>query len=358
MRGDPDVHPGTVRRVKRTQFVVAAVAALLAVSGCAAPVTEPEVTQQTTAEAPAPAPAANPPSATGFADIVERVSPSVVTVQLEGGVGSGVVLRPDVIVTNAHVVGRAREVMIGYADGVSSAGQVLATDEVTDLAVVRTERRDLPVPEYRSELPRPGDVAIAIGSPLGFENTVTAGVISGLNRNIPGSAVESSSLVDLIQTDASISPGNSGGALLDADGRVVGINEAYIPPAAGAVSLGFAIPTATVLDVTEQLLTNGRASHPFLGVSTGRLTPAIRERLRVQTKAGALVRGVEPGGPAAVAGARPGDVIVDLAGTPVQSVEDLLGALRRTEPGAEQPMVVERGGERVNLTVRIGSRQG
>jgi len=344
--------------VKLNRALIAGAAVLLAVSGCAAPTTtEPEAEQQPTTTAPAPAPAASPPSNTGFADVVERVSPSVVTVQLRDGVGSGVVLRPDVIVTNAHVVGNAREVTIGYADGVSSPGQVLATDPVTDLAVVRTERRNLPVPEYRDELPRPGDVAIAIGSPLGFENTVTAGVISGLNRNIPGSAVESSSLVDLIQTDASISPGNSGGALLDVDGRVVGINEAYIPPAAGAVSLGFAIPTSTVLAVTEQLLDGGRVTHPYLGVTTGSLTPAIRERLGVRVSEGALVRGVEPGSPAATAGARPGDVIVSLAETPVESVEDLLGALRRTQPGQQQPMVVVRGGERQNLTVRIGQRQ-
>ncbi|ANI42510.1 peptidase S1 [Mycolicibacterium vaccae 95051] len=311
-------------------------------------------TQETTTSA-APPPAATP-TATGFADVVERVSPSVVTVQLDGGVGSGVVLRSDVIVTNAHVVGNAREVTIGYADGVSSPGQVLATDDVTDLAVVRTQRGDLPVPEYRSELPRPGEVAIAIGSPLGFENTATAGIISGLNRNIPDSAEAGASLVDLIQTDASISPGNSGGALLDADGRVVGINEAYIPPTAGAVSLGFAIPTSTVLDVTEQLLRDGRATHPYLGVSTSRLTPAIRRELGVPVESGALVRGVEPGSPAASAGLRPGDVIVELAGTPVASVEDLLGALRRTQPGSQQPVVVVRGGARVPLTVTVGSR--
>ncbi|MGE2736611.1 S1C family serine protease [Mycolicibacterium vaccae] len=304
------------------------------------------------------APAASLPSVTGFADLVERVSPSVVTIQLPGGVGSGVVLRPDVIVTNAHVVGRARQVTIGFADGASATGQVLATDDVTDLAVVRSERGDLPVPEYRSDLPRPGEIAIAIGSPLGFENTATAGIISGLNRNIPDSAQAGSSLVDLIQTDASISPGNSGGALLDADGRVVGINEAYIPPTAGAVSLGFAIPTSTVLDVTEQLLTNGRARHSFLGVSTGRLTPAIRQELRVPVENGALVRGVEPGSPAAAAGVRPGDVIVGLGGEPVESVEELLGALRRTAPDSRQTLVVMRGRDRVDLEVTIGSRGG
>ncbi len=344
--------------VKRAQVAAVGVAALV-LTACTStgqqdsPATVAPTQETTTSAAPPPAAT---PTATGFADVVERVSPSVVTVQLDGGVGSGVVLRSDVIVTNAHVVGNAREVTIGYADGVSSPGQVLATDDVTDLAVVRTQRGDLPVPEYRSELPRPGEVAIAIGSPLGFENTATAGIISGLNRNIPDSAEAGASLVDLIQTDASISPGNSGGALLDADGRVVGINEAYIPPTAGAVSLGFAIPTSTVLDVTEQLLRDGRATHPYLGVSTSRLTPAIRRELGVPVESGALVRGVEPGSPAASAGLRPGDVIVELAGTPVASVEDLLGALRRTQPGSQQPVVVVRGGARVPLTVTVGSR--
>lgn len=341
--------------MKRT--TIAAGVAVLMFSACAAPAQESAPTTQSPTSSPAASPAPAPGPA-GYADVVERLSPSVVTVQIANGVGSGVVLRPDVIVTNAHVVGSAREVMIGYADGVSSTGQVLATDDVTDLAVVRTERGDLPVPEYRSELPRPGEVAIAIGSPLGFENTATAGIISGLNRNIPGSAVETASLVDLIQTDASISPGNSGGALLDSDGRVVGINEAYIPPTAGAVSLGFAIPTSTVLDVTEQLLTDGRATHPFLGVSLGRLTPAIRRALGVRVESGALVRGVEPGGPAALAGVRPGDIIVEFAGTQVQSVEDLLGALRQTPAGSRQPLEIVRGGQPENLTVTIGSRSG
>ncbi|PQE01194.1 signal protein PDZ [Mycobacterium sp. EPG1] len=346
-------------------------AAVLLLTACGAPAPQDA---QTSASPPAntsssadPAPTSAPPTgaapaggplAAGFADVVEQVSPSVVTIQIDGGVGSGVVLRPDIIVTNAHVVGSSRQVTIGFADGASATGQVLATDEVTDLAVVRSERGNLPVPEYRSELPRPGDIAIAIGSPLGFENTATLGIISGLNRNIPDSALESASLVDLIQTDASISPGNSGGALLDADGRVVGVNEAYIPPTAGAVSLGFAIPTSTVLDVTEQLLRTGRATHPFLGVSTSRLTPAIRRELGVPVDSGALVRGVEPNSPASTAGVRPGDVIVGLGDDQVKSVEDLLGALRRSRPGTSQPLVVMRGGQRVTLQVTVGSRGG
>lgn len=280
------------------------------------------------------------------------------TVQTDVSVGSAVVLRPDVVVTNAHVVGEQRDVTIVFADGMSSPGTVLATDTVTDLAVVRTERKGLPVPEFRTDLPKPGEIAVAIGSPLGFENSVTAGIISGLHRDIPGSAAQTSSLVDLIQTDASISPGNSGGALLDASGRVVGINEAYIPPAVGAVSLGFAIPSATVLDVAEQLLNDGVATHPFLGISIGRLTPAIQRLSELQVDDGALVLGVDPGGPAAAAGIRPGDVLVEFAGKPIRTVEDLLGTLRQTEPGSQQSVVYVRGDERTQTTVTVGSRRG
>ena len=259
---------------------------------------------------------------------------------------------------NYTVVGSARDVVLEFADGEQTGGVVLASDVVTDLAVVRSSRTGLPVPEYRVELPRAGEWAVAIGSPLGFQNSVTAGVISGLHRDIPGSAAQSSSLVDLVQTDAPISPGNSGGALLDAEGRVVGINEAYIPPAVGAVSLGFAIPSATALDVADQLLRDGSAAHPYLGVSITQLTPAVRRGLGVEVEEGALVTGVDRRSPAATAGVRPGDVITELDGKAVRSVEDLLSALRRTRPGAQVPMSVQRGGARQQLTVTIGERAG
>jgi serine protease Do len=285
-----------------------------------------------------------------------RIGPSVVTVQAGQGLGSGVVLRPDVVVTNQHVVGQQREVTIAYADGARSPGTVQATDTVTDLAVVSTERKNLPVPEFRIELPRPGERALAIGSPLGFQNSVTAGIISGLHREIPGSATQTQSLVDLIQTDASISPGNSGGALLDTPGRVVGINEAYIPPTAGAVSLGFAIPSATVVHVADQLLADGTATHPYLGVSLGRLTPDIQQRLGVRTDHGALVVNVDQDGPAAGAGVRTGDVIVEFAGKEVRSVEDLLSGLRQTEPGQNVSMTLARGDARQQVNLTIGTR--
>jgi len=337
---------------RTAQICGAITAAAIALSACTTGSSNP-AQPSTTTTTPAPA----RPEA-GYADLVDRVSPSVVTVQAGQDLGSGVVLRPDVVVTNQHVVGTQREVTIAYADGARSPGTVLATDTITDLAVVRTDRKNLPVPQYRNDLPRPGEQALAIGSPLGFENSVTAGIISGLHREIPGSAGQTQSLVDLIQTDASISPGNSGGALLDTQGRVVGINEAYIPPAAGAVSLGFAIPSATVTDIADQLLTKGTATHPYLGISLGRLTPDIQQQLGVHTDHGALVLGIDQSGPAAASGIRTGDVITEFAGTPIRSVEDLLAALRHTQPGQKVPATLIRADTSQSVTLTIGSRTG
>lgn len=344
----------------RMGLIAVAAAAVLVVAGCdSSPATESaSSTSQTTprtSEQPAAADS-SPRTSSGYADVVSEVSPSVVTIQTDSGVGSGVVLRPDIVTTNAHVVGDQRRVAVVFADGQSSPGTVLALDTITDLAVVRTERGNLPVPEYREDLPLPGEIALAIGSPLGFENSVTVGVISGLHRDIPGSAGGTASLVDLIQTDASISPGNSGGALLDAQGRVVGINEAYIPPAAGAVALGFAIPTSTVLDVTEQLLTTGSVDHPYLGVSLRPLTDPLRRQLGVDAENGAVVLDVDATGPAGQAGVRPGDVITGLNGEPVRSVEDVLALVRQTAPGDEIPLTVSRNGEQQQFTVTVGTR--
>lgn len=340
-----------MRDVDTALRVAALAACLLILPGCSAAPPPPAVAPPSTEPVP---PSLAPPGANTLPEVVERLTPSVVTVRTEVGAGSGVVYRPDVVLTNAHVVGDPREVTIGYADGTSSPGEVLATDAVTDLAVIRTVRAGLPVPRYCPDLPRPGETVVAIGSPLGFESTVTAGIISGLNRQIPGSAAQSRALVDLIQTDAAISPGNSGGALLNVAGCVIGINEAYIPPAAGAVSIGFAIPAATAVDIADQLLVDGTATHPFLGVSLGRLTPQIRQALGVDVD-GALVLDVSPGGPAAAAGVQPGDVLVGLAGREVGSVEELLGILRDSEPGQQAQLALVRRGERTEVPLTIGS---
>lgn len=344
----------------RMRIIAMMAAAVLAVAGCDSspnsgpPAQTPEAASPTSE--PPTAAAAAPSSNSGYADIVNEVSPSVVTIQTDGGIGSGVVLRPNVVTTNAHVVADQPRVTVVFADGQRSPGEVLAVDTITDLAVVRTERGNLPVPEYREDLPLPGEVALAIGSPLGFENSVTVGVISGLHRDIPGSAGSTASLVDLIQTDASISPGNSGGALLDAQGRVVGINEAYIPPAAGAVALGFAIPTSTVLDVTEQLLTTGSVDHPYLGVSLRPLTDQLRRQLGIDAESGAVILDIDRTGPAGQVGVRPGDIITGLAGQPVRSVEDVLTIVRQTDPGQQIPLTVNRQGEQQQFSVTVGTR--
>ncbi|MFR9805967.1 S1C family serine protease [Pseudonocardia sp. RS010] len=337
-------------RASRVRVALPAVlAAVLALGACTA--TAPPAT---TAAPSAP----SRPLATGLADVVARLEPSVVTVRVGSGLGSGVVYRPDVVLTNQHVVAdltNGAEVGIDFADGTSTTGTLIATDRSTDLAVIRSDRGDLPVPTYRPELPRPGDAVLAIGSPLGLENTVTFGIVSAVGRQVPGSATQGRALVDLIQVDAAISPGNSGGALIDASGQVIGINEAYLPPQTGAVSLGFAIPAATATSVADQLLEKGFATHPYLGVSLGRLTDDIRQALGVPAPQGALVLAVDPQGPAAAAGVRAGDVITGFAGQPVDTVEDLLGGLRRTDPGQQVPMTVARGTDTVSPTVTIGS---
>ncbi len=328
----------------------AAAAVLVVLGGC----TGAEVRTQETSATTAQSTTANP--APSYADLVERVSPSTVTVRTDSGVGSGVVFQSDVVLTNQHVVGDQRDVVVEYADGERSAGRVPATDDITDLAVIRTARTGLPVADFRRELPRPGDPVLAIGSPLGFENSVTAGIVSGLHREIPGSAARSRALVDLIQTDAPISPGNSGGALIDTSGRVIGINEAYIPPTAGAVSLGFAIPSATAVHVAEQLLATGEVAHPYLGASVRSLDDQLSERFGLQAERGALVLEVDEAGPAASAGVRAGDVVVRFDDQDVRSAEDLLGALRGSQPGSEVTVQVVRDGQRQEVKVEIGSR--
>ena len=198
---------------------------------------------------------------------------------------------------------------------------------------------------------------MAMGNPLGFENSVTAGIISGLHRAIPGSASENPALVDLVQTDAPISPGNSGGALLDAGGEVVGINVAYIPPGeTGAVSIGFAIPSPTVVDVVDQLLDTGEVRYPFLGVTPQAVTPQIAERLDLGTEEGVIVQSVVPGGPADDAGMEPGDVIVGLDERPVRTVEDFLVELREFAPGDEVTVEVVRDGDRQSFDLRLSER--
>jgi S1-C subfamily serine protease len=288
-------------------------------------------------------------------DIVAAVEPSVTSIVQANGEGSGVVWNDDgVVVTNNHVVEGVDRVIVVYADGKRADGQVLATDPLSDLAIVRTDRTDAPPARFATEIPPVGSLAIAIGNPLGFENSATAGIISGSQRAIPGAASQAPALVDLIQTDAAISPGNSGGALVDADMQVIGINVAYIPPSAGSVSIGFAIPAPTVTDVVTQLLEDGTAEHAYLGVLPAALTPEIVQQFDIPVSEGALIVEVPADGPAADAGIQPGDVITAIGDTRVASVEDLLGALRRHKPGDNVSVTIVRNGEESTVDVTLG----
>jgi serine protease DegQ len=288
--------------------------------------------------------------------IVAEVQPSVVSIRREGGEGSGVIYGEDgIVVTNQHVVQGVDEALVVFADGTREAGRVRATDPLSDLAIVELERDGLPAAEFAAELPRVGSLAIAMGNPLGFENSVTAGIVSGVHRAVPGAAQQAPSLVDLIQTDAAISPGNSGGALVGGDGRVIGVNVAYIPPQAGSVSIGFAIPAPTVVDVVEQLLEDGQADHTWLGVQYAPLTPQIAQRFGIDRETGVLVVEVVPGGPAADAGVEPGDVIVGVGDVTVETAEDLLSALRPLDVGQQAPIRVVRGSEERELEVTLGA---
>ncbi|GAB2584747.1 hypothetical protein Aab01nite_53780 [Paractinoplanes abujensis] len=341
--------PHAMARI-RTNLALGSLVLILPLAGC---------TDDNPAASP-PSSSAAPPAvaAAGLPQIVAAVEPSVVTVLVGEGLGSGVVFRDGgLVLTNQHVVGDARTVTLALADGSRVDATVEGTDAVTDLAVLRAARTDLPPVPLRTELPLPGETVLAMGSPLGFRNSVTAGIVSGVGREIPGSASQGRPLVDLLQTDAAISPGNSGGALVDTSGRVVGINDAYLPPATGAVSIGFAIPAATALDVADDLLDDGKVTHPYLGVAVGRLTPQIAQALGTGTDRGVLVRDVVTGDPAAKAGLRAGDVITTFAGEQVTSVEAFLGALRGVEPGDTVDIGLLRGGKQQSVKVTVGAAE-
>jgi len=304
-----------------------------------------------------PSSAPVPTAAGSITEIVENLSPSVVTIFTDGGLGSGVVYSEDgLILTNEHVVSGQTDVDVAFADGQRVAGKVKATDPVTDLALVQADRTGLPKPTYQATLPKVGEGAVVLGSPLGFENTATAGIISGLHRSIPGSAQNSLSLVDLIQTDAPISPGNSGGAVINMRGEIIGISEAYIPPSAGAVALGFAIPAATAVEVAEELLADGTAEHAYLGLTPGELTRQIAEQLGIDAGTGVVVLSVDGDGPAGSAGIRPGDVLESMEGVELDSPEQLLAELRKRNPGDTVGFTARRGSQSLDLKAELTDR--
>ena len=350
--------PDRTNAARRPLLLLLAAALAAVLAGCSL-AREPQARSTPAPVTAVPASAGAQAAATNdIPGIVRKVEPSVVTISHDQGTGSGVVWSKDgVVVTNAHVVGDVRTVEVAFFDGRRADGRVRATDPDTDLAVVDVERKDLQPATFQEQLPAVGELAVAMGSPLGFQNTITAGIISGLHREIPGSAEQGiRSLVDLVQTDAAISPGNSGGALVNGRGQVVGINVAYIPPEQGAVAIGFAIPGATAVDVVGQLLRNGRATHSYLGIQPDQVTSEVAAQLGLDQARGVVVLSVVGGGPAAQAGLRPSDVIVRLDDADVDTVEDLFGELRQRRPGSQVRLTFVRDGRERQATVTLADR--
>ena len=285
--------------------------------------------------------------------VARQVTPTVVSITVPNfGAGSGAVIRRDgMILTNAHVVGSARTVQVGLADGRRVEGTVLGRDAGLDVAVVRIPVNDAPVaPLGNSDRLQVGQLAIAVGNPLGLERTVTTGVISALNR--PGRALGGETF---IQTDAAISPGNSGGPLVDSRGAVIGINTAELL-GQGVQGLGFAIPINLAMEMANQVLATGRYVRPYLGILYGDIDENLASQFRLPVKEGVIVTDVQRGSPAAAGGLRPQDIITRINDTPVEMGGDLRRVLRGLKPGDEVQLTVVRppNGSRATVNVRLG----
>ncbi len=292
-------------------------------------------------------------------DIASRITPAVVSVEVRigeaGATGSGVVVDGEngYIVTNNHVISGAdgvegAEIRAVFSDGSGSAARIVGRDPASDLAVLKVEKPGL----LTAALGTSGDVVVgdpvvAIGSPLGLASTVTSGIVSALDRpvRLAGEGSDTNAVISAVQTDAPINPGNSGGALVNGAGEVIGINTAIASVGGGSVGLGFAIPVDTVRDISEQLISTGRAVHASLGVSARSVTDGTRD--------GALVVNVEPGSAAADAGIREQDVVIAVDGEPVGSSEELVVAVDSHEPGETISLEVVRGGSSTTVEATL-----
>jgi S1-C subfamily serine protease len=286
--------------------------------------------------------------------VVEKIGAAVVSLEVgnhrgPAGAGSGFVVTPDgYVMTNSHVVSGARHIKVRLPSGDIAEGQVMGDDPATDLALVRAELGHVPhLPVDGDIAPRVGQVAIAIGNPLGFESTVSTGVVSALGRSLRG---RSNRLIDgVIQHTAPLNPGNSGGPLLDTAGRVLGVNTAII---ARSQNLGFAIAVETAAWVLGQLLQHGRVRRAWLGIGAARRP--LDRRLAYHHGLGAAaveIQTVEPGSPAARAGLVDGDLLVKFGDKPVEGVDELHRVLRKFVAGTQVRIVVIRRGARLDLDI-------
>lgn len=308
---------------------------------------------------------------------VEKVSPAVVTVvgTVPGEMtffgplpdsqvsGSGVIVSQDgYIVTNNHVVENAKDLSVILADGTALAARLVSTDVFADLAVLKVEGKMPAVAVFGdSDALKPGETVIAIGSPLGeFRNTVTVGVVSALGRSLDSG--KGYFIEDLIQTDAAINQGNSGGPLVNLNGEVIGINTLIVRGGYGsgtvAEGLGFAIPSNTVRFIASQIIAKGYFARPYLGIGWQMITPSIARRYRLPVEWGAYVTQVASGSPAAQAGLRRGDIILQIGEHPIDATHSYLNALFAYRPGDRVTLKVWRDGKIVDLEVTLSEASG
>lgn len=267
------------------------------------------------------------------------------------GQGSGVIASADgLILTNAHVVRDAKRVTVKLSDRREFSAKVLGSDPATDIAVLKIDAHDLhPAKMGNSEAVQVGDYVLAIGAPYGFEQTATQGIISAKGRSLPGDAV-----VPFIQTDAAVNPGNSGGPLFDAAGRVIGINAQIYSRSGGFQGLAFAIPISVALRVKDQIVQHGRVEHARMGVTVQDLSATLAESFGLEAPNGALVSSVAPGSAAAQAGLRAGDVITSLNGKPVQTASDVSTRVGQASPGDQLALSLWRNKKEQKVDVTLG----
>jgi len=339
----------------------------------------PPWVESASAAAPAAAkPAMNLPD---FASIAAQYGPAVVNVRVVGkskqpaidddnplapffrrfgpgaevpsqGVGSGFIVSPDgVILTNAHVVDGAQEVTVRLTDRREFTAKVVGTDPQSDVAVIRIDAHDLPTVKLGdARSARVGDWVLAIGSPFGFDNTVTSGIVSAKSRALPNETY-----VPFLQTDVAVNPGNSGGPLFNTAGEVIGINSQIFSQTGGYQGLSFAIPIEVANQVKDQILANGKVTRGFMGVTVQDVTQGLADSFGLQRPEGALVSGVMPGSPAQKAGLEAGDVILQIGDAPVASSADLPGQVGRMQPGARTALKVWHKGTVRTLDVTLAS---
>ncbi|MGB7747736.1 MAG: DegQ family serine endoprotease [Verrucomicrobiia bacterium] len=276
--------------------------------------------------------------------------------QTEHGVGSGVVITQDgYILTNNHVVDGANEVKVVLTDGREFTAKVIGRDPKTDVAVVKINADNLPVvPMADSDNVKVGDVVLAVGNPFGVGQTVTEGIVSAKNRGNMG--IED--YEDFIQTDAAINPGNSGGALVDIEGRLIGINTAILSRSGGNQGVGFAVPSNLVRAVMESLIQNGHVTRGYLGVMIQNVTPALALEFNLKETAGALIGDVVPGGPADQAGFKEGDVVTKFNGQKITDSRQLQLVVAGTKPGLKVPVEILRNGDSKTLEVTVKQLPG